>query len=297
MPLSRADFGRGEYLMLGNVTGIRSIYDTATHEDFDVSKIHGGIMGNFARDGISALHSLRKEVEDKNGGVLRVTDMFRTWNMQAQAHQDYITGKKKALSPPAGESFHHSRSTDWDIKLIDETLQPTGTRLKGFNLFWEIYNDLGFTGVVGNRYNPNKSLTEAWHIDFMGPFKALYCRQGYKMAAMAATMDAIGNNFIGQDPQYVKNVRIQAYLLHLGLLKQDVTGSWNSASEVALNDYLGGSGGHSEFNLVLNHYDIETTEKNNIIPMCPKGVGGINFAWVLKKIFGWFFKTFGKREN
>lgn len=297
MPLVRSDFGRGEYLMTVNISGIRSIYDTATHEDFDISRLHHGIMGNFTREGITAAHALRKEVEDA-GGMFRLTDMFRTWDMQTQAHHDYITGKKRALSPPPGESFHNAaRSEDIDIDLIEETLQPPGTGKKGFALYWEMCRDLGFTGVVRNRYTPDKDATEAWHIDYMGIFKALYNRQGYKAAAIAATMDAIGNNFVGESTEYVKNMRIQAYLLHLGLLKQDVTGLWNNVAEVALKDYLGGSGGHSEFNLVLKHYKIETTEKNNVIPMHPKGAGSINFVLVLRIIFKWFFKFFKGKEK
>lgn len=295
MPLARTDFGRGEYLMTVNITGIRSIYDTTTREDLDICELHRGIMGNFTREGIVAIHRLRKEVEDKNGGVLRATDMFRTWNMQSQAHQDYITGKKKALSPPPGKSFHGAaRSTDWDIALIDKTLNPTGVGKKGFDLFWEIYNDLGFTGVLVNRYRPDRNATEAWHIDFMGSFKALYDRQGYEVAAIAANMDAIGNNFIGQDSKYIKHMRIQAYLLHLGLLKQDVTGFWNNASEVALNDYLGGSGISPELDLVLDHYGIV---KNSGISIRPIKSGGINFMWLLKKIFTGFFKIIKSRRT
>lgn len=286
MPLSRTDFGRDEYLMTVNVTGIRSIYDTSTREDLDISELHHGIMGNFTREGVVALYALRKEVEDKNGGKLRVTDMFRTWNMQAQAHQDYITGKKKALSPPPGESFHGAaRSTDWDIALIDETLNPIGVGKKGFDLFWEIYNDLGFTGVLVNRYRPDRNATEAWHIDFMGSFKALYDRQGYKAAAIVANMDAIGNNFIGQEPEYIKNMRIQAYLLHLRLLQQDITGFWNDASQIALNDYLEGSGNHSEFNLVLNHYNIEKINTSSSLSS-----DSINFLQILVKIFKGLFR-------
>lgn len=295
MPLSRTDFGRDEYLMTVNITGIRSIYDTTTREDLDISKLHHGIMGNFTREGVVAQHELRKEVEDKNGGMLRATDMFRTWNMQAQANHDYITGKKKAFSPPPGESFHNAaRSTDWDIVLIEQTLNPTGVGKKGFDLFWEIYNDLGFTGVLSNQHAADKNATEAWHIDYLGTFRKLRDRQGYKIAAMAATMDAIGNNFIGQNPEYIKNMRIQAYLLHLGLLRQDVTGFWNSASEVALDDYLGGSGSHLEFNLVLDHYGIV---KNSGISISPIKSGGINFAWLIKKIITGFFKIIKSRRT
>jgi hypothetical protein len=289
------DFGRGEYLMLVNVVGIRSVYDTATHEDFDISKIQNGIAGNFAREAVPALHELRKEVEDKNGGMLRLTDMNRTWNMQWQANQDYLTGKKRAFSPPPGESFHNAgRSIDVDIRLLEETLQPTGTGRKGFDLFWEIYNDLGFSGVVQNRHAPDKNATEAWHIDYMGIFKALYARQRYKAAAIAASMDAMGNNFVGREPEYIKTMRIQAYLLYLGLLQQDVTGLWNNATETALNDYVEGSRSYPELNLVLEHYGLE---KNISVPISPVRSGGSNFFLILSKILKGFLKIFSKKEG
>jgi len=99
--------------------------------------------------------SMLKTQVEKPGGVFSVTDMYRDWMMQMQAHHDWKTGKKTAYSPPPGQSFHNAaRSKDVDVQLIDESLNPTGYAKKGFDLYWEIYRDLGFTGVF----------TEFWFI-------------------------------------------------------------------------------------------------------------------------------------
>jgi len=158
--------------------------------------------------------------------------------MQMQAHWDWKTGKKVAYSPPAGRSMHNAaRSIDVDVKLIEESLNPTGYAKKGFDLYWEIYRDLGFTGVRENAKYACKTATEAWHQDYLGVFTALRKVQGYKIAAIVATMDAIGDNYPGYTHDQIRNYRIQAYLLSFGLYKYTVDGIWGKGTEGALKKY------------------------------------------------------------
>jgi zinc D-Ala-D-Ala carboxypeptidase len=44
----------------------------------------------------------------RKGGRLILSDLFRSHDMQAQSHQDFIAGRKKAFSPPPGGSFHEA---------------------------------------------------------------------------------------------------------------------------------------------------------------------------------------------
>src|SRR5258707_1193794 len=66
--------------------------------------------------------------------ALRWSDLFRDYAMQKQAHEDFVTGKKKAFSPPAGGSFHEAgRAMDIDLATI-------GKNLAGF---WNVVKPLG----------------------------------------------------------------------------------------------------------------------------------------------------------
>ncbi|SRR5213593_904995 len=54
--------------------------------------------------------ALQNVVDDLRslGHDLRLTDLFRTYDMQRQANQDYVQGRKKAYSPPPGGSLHEA---------------------------------------------------------------------------------------------------------------------------------------------------------------------------------------------
>lgn len=245
--VSRADFGRGDYLMLRNVEGVKTPYDTSRKNDLDISLVAAGVMGNFCVEGIDSLYGAIRDVESE-GGHLLISDMFRDWMMQWQAHQDYITGKKKAFSPDPGKSFHCAgRSIDIDLQSIRKSMD--------FNLFWEIMRSHGFSGVRNNRHTPSPNETEAWHYDFLGSFDALYRKQRYSVAAQVATMDAIGDNYPDVDHQIVKNFRIQAYLLDLGLYEGKVDGMYGRQTHVAYMGYLAGKADKSKYlDMVLDHY-------------------------------------------
>ena len=55
----------------------------------------------------------RRRLQAK-GGKLILSDLFRSYQMQFDAHQDFVTGRKKANSPPPGGSLHEAgRAFGW----------------------------------------------------------------------------------------------------------------------------------------------------------------------------------------
>ena len=238
--------GVGEYLMLQNVSGIKSPYDTRTRFDVDISECASGIMGNFCREGVPHLIGLKNDVEAE-GGVFLISDMFRDWMMQWQAWRDYDLGLKAAFSPKPGGSFHNAgRSFDVDLPELLKTME--------YAKFWQICKDHGFSSVGKNRHTPNEKATEAWHFDFMGIFEALYKKQRYTMAAQVATMDVIGNNYPEARQEQIKNYRIQAYLLSLGLYNSTVDGIYGDGQHRAYMDYLSGIEKNEHLDMILDSY-------------------------------------------
>lgn len=96
------------------------------------------------------------------GGRLVLSDLFRTYDMQLQAHLDWKTGKKSAYSPPPGESMHEAgRAFDLDLKQIGVGLAE----------LWKIAASCGLTPIIAT---PNPSADEAWHFDCRGSHDRVY---------------------------------------------------------------------------------------------------------------------------
>ncbi len=90
------------------------------------------------------------------------SDLYRSYDMQKAAHEDYVSGRKTAFSPPAGGSFHEAgRAMDIDLK-------TTGMSLANF---WAVLKPLGFFPIIDT---PNDKLNEAWHFDFRGSHQLVY---------------------------------------------------------------------------------------------------------------------------
>ena len=119
--------------------------------------------------------ALFQEIE-KRGGCFRLSDCYRDAAMQAQAHQDYVTGRKKAYSPPAGGSMHQAgRAIDLDLAVL---IQP-GSVPKGSHLFDEnevraIFEAHGWT-FIAPAGNPHRvDIKESWHIEYRAKFQHTY---------------------------------------------------------------------------------------------------------------------------
>jgi LAS superfamily LD-carboxypeptidase LdcB len=90
------------------------------------------------------------------GHNLRLSDLFRSYEMQRQAHLDFVEKRKKAFSPPPGGSMHEAG------RAMDIDLSSMGVPLKQF---WEIANAHGFFPIIDA---PIASRSESWHFDCRG---------------------------------------------------------------------------------------------------------------------------------
>jgi hypothetical protein len=89
------------------------------------------------------------------GVDLFLSDMFRSYDMQLQAHIE--NAKKGIHSPMPGGSLHEAgRAFDLDL-----TALLAGNILTLAD-FWEIAAEYGVTPIVGE---PNPKLKEAWHFE------------------------------------------------------------------------------------------------------------------------------------
>ncbi len=167
-------------------------------------------MANCTPDTYSAVFSIARDLA-KKGGRLILSDLFRSYDMQAQSHQDYISGKKKAFSPAPGGSFHEAgRSFDLDLALIKVPLAD----------FWKIAAKYGVVPIIPE---PKPGASEAWHFDCRGSHQLVYDYYAagkaknfapYTAAAASAILaidvdvDAFGNN--------QQQAAIQSGLIRLG---------------------------------------------------------------------------------
>ena len=107
-------------------------------------------MARCTPDTAAALEGVRSDLAAL-GFELRLSDLFRSSEMQRQAHDDYVKGRKTAYSPPAGSSMHEAgRAMDIDLTSMGVPLAR----------FWEIARGHGFFPIIDA---PNPSRSEAWH--------------------------------------------------------------------------------------------------------------------------------------
>jgi hypothetical protein len=96
------------------------------------------------------------------GGALVLSDLFRSYDMQLGSHLDYVSGKKKAFSPPPGGSLHEAgRALDLDLGSLKMSLAD----------FWTIAAQNGLTPIIDT---PNARQSEAWHFECRGSHTIVY---------------------------------------------------------------------------------------------------------------------------
>ena len=158
-----------------------------------------------------ALFRLAKDVADE-GGSFALSDLYRSYDMQLQAHLDYVSRKKKAFSPAPGGSMHESgRAFDVDLKALKMPLQN----------FWNLAERCLVVPIIPRA---DERASEAWHFECRGSHQKVY--DYYKSgkgrnfvspaAAMAASaivatgvkVDKFGANLLG--------AQIQSALIRLG---------------------------------------------------------------------------------
>jgi hypothetical protein len=154
--LSRADAWR-ERLMARLLTPlvpvtVASIYNNAALP---------GRMAKCTPDTAVGLQGIVDDLRGR-GHDLRLSDLFRSYEMQRQAHLDFVEKRKKAFSPPPGGSMHEAgRAMDIDLSSMGVTLEE----------FWGIARGHGFFPIIDA---PIPSRSESWHFDCRGSHDLIY---------------------------------------------------------------------------------------------------------------------------
>jgi hypothetical protein len=162
-------------------------------------------------------------------GALILSDLYRSYDMQLQAHLDYTSHKKKAYSPPPGGSMHEAgRAFDLDIKALGITLAR----------FWELAASHGVKPIINT---PDPGLSEAWHFDCRGSHGVVYDyyaagkasnMKPYEAMAVSAILSTGVNvdRFAGRE----KEAALQAGLIRLGFELGNIDGLPGSRTFAAL---------------------------------------------------------------
>lgn len=187
-------------------------------------------MAKCTLDTYDAMMNIANELSLK-GGRLILSDLFRSYDMQAQSHQDYISGRKKAFSPAPGGSFHEAgRGFDIDLSAIKIPLAE----------FWIIASRYGVKPIIKQ---PKANQSEAWHFDCRGSHEIVYQyyskKKGtnfkpYTAAAASAILsigvhvDAFGEN--------QKQAAIQSGLIRVGKEIGNIDGLIGKRTHKALDE-------------------------------------------------------------
>ena len=187
-------------------------------------------MAQCTPDMKKAVLDARDELQSR-GITLRLSDMFRSRDMQLQAHIE--NAKKGVFSPMPGGSLHEAgRAFDLDL---DSLLKGDIIKLKDF---WEIGSRHGLVPIVGS---PDPTAKESWHFECRGSHAIVreYYRDGKggsKMkpyeAMAASSILAIGvqvDRFQNQ-----KAAGIQSALIRLGHELGELDGGIGTKTKNAL---------------------------------------------------------------
>ncbi len=187
-------------------------------------------MAQCTPDTYTAIFNIAKDLA-KKGGKLILSDLFRSYDMQAQSHQDYVSGKKKAFSPPPGGSFHEAgRAFDLDLGQIKIPLAD----------FWVIAAKYGVLPIVAQ---PKSNQSEAWHFDCRGSHQLVYQYYADKKgtnfkpyeAASASGILSIGVH-VDAFGANQKQAAIQSYLIRLGKVIGNIDGQIGKNTHKALDE-------------------------------------------------------------
>ena len=185
-------------------------------------------MAQCTPDTLSAIQGISVDVA-KAGGVLYLSDLFRSYDMQLQSHLDYVTGKKKAFSPPPGGSLHEAgRAFDLDLGNLKMPLER----------FWPIANRHGVFPIIKR---PDPKASEAWHFDCRGSHNLVYeyysagkasNMKPYEAMAASAIL-AIGVK-VDRFGARQREAAIQTCIIRLGPVIGNIDGAIGARTEAAL---------------------------------------------------------------
>jgi hypothetical protein len=188
-------------------------------------------MAKCTSDMKRAMYGIRGEVQTK-GGAFALSDLFRSYDMQLQAHLDFTSGKKKAFSPPPGNSMHEAgRAFDVDLRSLKISLEE----------FWAIAAKWGVVPIIAE---PNPSASEAWHFECRGSHQVVYdyyrAGQGTNFARAAEAMAASAILSAGLPHDRFKGKENEAYLqsalIRLGKAIGNIDGAIGGRTRAALEE-------------------------------------------------------------
>jgi len=118
-------------------------------------------MAHCTPDTKKAMYGIRAALEGR-GGAFLLSDLFRSYDMQRQAHEDFVTGKKTAFSPPPGGSMHEAgRAFDIDLTAMRVPLAD----------FWVIAAEWQVVPIIAE---PKPKQSESWHFECRGSHQLVY---------------------------------------------------------------------------------------------------------------------------
>jgi hypothetical protein len=185
-------------------------------------------MAVCAPDMHAAILGVKADVEAA-GGVFFLSDLFRSYDMQFQAHLDFTSGKKASFSPAPGGSMHEAgRAFDMDLGSLNIPLAK----------FWTLAAARGLTPIIKEA---NTALKEAWHFDCRGSHGKVYDYytagkgtnfQPYQAMAASAILSAglRHDAFTGHE----KEACVQSLLIRLGYDIGNIDGQLGMKSNAAL---------------------------------------------------------------
>lgn len=187
-------------------------------------------MAKCTPDTYTNIFAIDKDLR-KKGGQLILSDLFRSYEMQLQSHNDYAAKRKTAFSPPPGGSMHEAgRAMDLDLKSIKMSLKD----------FWVIAAKNGFTPIIPT---PNSGADEAWHFDCRGSHQIVYDYyknengtnfKPYKAMALSAILSIdVHVDYLGANQ---KQAQLQSGLIRLGNILGNIDGNIGKNTQKAIED-------------------------------------------------------------
>jgi len=168
----------------------------------------GSGMAKCTPDFRDAIYHIRDDVQAA-GGVLRLSDLFRSYETQKRIHDEYKAGKRAAYTAAPGSSYHEAgRAMDIDVA----ALKPLGANY--LEVFWKIAAKYGVVPIISE---PNPSKSECWHFECRGEFQTVRELQGYAQSVRAAILDVgLDVHDITDDAAAWAQGQILAYGINIG---------------------------------------------------------------------------------
>jgi hypothetical protein len=184
----------------------------------------------------AALAHIGEEVARHQGRFV-LSDLYRSYDMQLQAHLDFKSGKKTAFSPAPGGSMHEAgRAFDVDVAALRMPLAG----------FWELCKPMGVVPIIDT---PTAGANESWHFECRGSHQRVYDYYREKLgrnfrspaAAMAASAIVCTGVPVDSFGAVTLGAQIQSAVIRLGKIIGNLDGDVGPKTRAALEELeLGG---------------------------------------------------------